>query len=455
MATVTHFLDTRKSIDENGIIKLRITHNRVQRDYSTKIKISPKDYSTLKKWGAERDGRKKEKDLIHFHNLLYASKDVNNNIYEDGFVVRAKTIIKQLGVNFSFDKFKAMYDAYGVDVEIKTDVISFLNKKCEMLRAKGQISHGNNFGLVAKSLTRFVDYLKQEYPEKLTGYRRNKEFTLEFKHVTSTFLQDWQDWLLVEGKTPKKATGTPTGATETTVGIYSRTLRVVFNDAISENIIEVDKYPFGKRGFVIPVGANVKKALSNNQLESIKAYKPEPFTIEERSHDLWLFSYFGNGMNFNDILHLKWENIKETGIYFERRKTMKKNKSKSNDAYIHVRINERMKDIIERLGVKSTNMNDFVFPFLKASDTSERKKAIVHQVIKVTNLHMNKIAEKLGIKEKLNTYEARHSFASRLMRSNAPLMMISQKLGHAKVSTTESYLGSFEKETEDAYLDTL
>jgi hypothetical protein len=35
------------------------------------------------------------------------------------------------------------------------------------------------------------------------------------------------------------------------------------------------------------------------------------------------------------------------------------------------------------------------------------------------------------------------------------LMMISQKLGHAKVSTTENYLGSFEKETEDTFLDML
>lgn len=68
---------------------------------------------------------------------------------------------------------------------------------------------------------------------------------------------------------------------------------------------------------------------------------------------------------------------------------------------------------------------------------------------------MNQIGAKLEIKEKLNTYVARHSFATRLLRSNAPLAMIKEKLGHKKIATTESYLGSFEKEVEDKYLDKL
>ena len=49
----------------------------------------------------------------------------------------------------------------------------------------------------------------------------------------------------------------------------------------------------------------------------------------------------------------------------------------------------------------------------------------------------------------------RYIFATRFLRSNAPLAMIKEKLGHKKISTTESYLGSFEKEIEDKYLDKL
>jgi integrase len=451
MATVNHFLDTRNSIDENGIIKLRITHNRIQRDYSTKLKISPDDYVKVK--NHEANGRSKNVEILGFHNLLFAKKGKNENIKIDGFVLRANKIIEELGVNFNFDTFKDLFDNYDIEKEIiKHDVISFLENKCTTLKAKGQISHGIVFGLVGKSLGRFVQYLKEEYPNKLTGYKKNKPYILEFSNLTSDLLEEWQDWLLVEGKASQKKNGTPTGATITTVGIYSRTLRVAFNEAISQNLIDKSLYPFGRDGFTIPKGRNIKKALSNAQLESIKNYQPEPFSTEQRSHDFWLFSYFGNGMNFEDMLRLTWGNIRDTGIYFERNKT----KGKSNeDATIHVRINETMRGVLERQATKRKKDTDLVFPFLNLKESPERQKATIHQVIKTNNVWMNRIGEKLGIEEKLNTYEARHSFATKLMRSNAPLMMISQKLGHAQISTTESYLGSFEQEVEDSYLDML
>jgi site-specific recombinase XerD len=88
-------------------------------------------------------------------------------------------------------------------------------------------------------------------------------------------------------------------------------------------------------------------------------------------------------------------------------------------------------------------------------NTLEKRTAEVHPIIKVTSYYMNVIGAKLEIKENLNTYVARHSFATRLLRSNAPLAMIKEKLGHKKIATTKSYLGSFEKEVEDKYLDEL
>lgn len=452
MATVNIYLDSRKSTDGKGIIKILVSHDRTPRLYTTKIAILKTDYDKIKGYGTELDKRVKDLDLINFHNLLYAERD-DTKIFVDGFVLRAKKIIKQLGVNFNFDTFKDLFDNYGIEVKaIKTDVISFLETKCNDLKTKGQISHGIMFGLVGKSLIRFVDYLKVEYPKTLINYKKNKPYTLEFCHITSDFLNDWQDWLLIEGKASQKKNGTPTGATITTVGIYSRTLRVVFNEAITQNLIDKSLYPFGRNGFTIPKGRNIKKALSNAQLESIKNYQPEPFSTEQRSHDLWLFSYFGNGMNFNDILYLTWGNIRDTGIYFNRNKT--KGKS-SEDVTIHVRINDTMHAILDRQATKRTKDKDFVFPLLNPKDTLEKQKANIHQVIKMNNKYMNRIGEKLGIEEKLNTYVCRHSFSSKLMRSNAPLMMISQKLGHKQVATTEAYLGSFEKETEDTFLDML
>jgi integrase/recombinase XerD len=53
------------------------------------------------------------------------------------------------------------------------------------------------------------------------------------------------------------------GKSITTVGIYNRTLRAIFNDAIAEEVISRENYyPFGNRKYKIPASRNVKKALS-------------------------------------------------------------------------------------------------------------------------------------------------------------------------------------------------
>jgi integrase len=159
----------------------------------------------------------------------------------------------------------------------------------------------------------------------------------------------------------KKVNGVPIGAkgaSETTIGIYSRTLRVVFNDAIEAKIIDRDTYPFGNKRFSPPIGRNIKKALSTSQIDAIKAYIPTPNTLEQRSHDLWLFSYFGNGMNFTDILHLIWKEITDNTILFQRQKTIKTNTD------ISVRINDTMREVLDRWANKQRNEKEFVFPFL-------------------------------------------------------------------------------------------
>ena len=66
MATVTYFLDTRKSDSGFGIIKIRVTHNRVQRDYSTKLKVEVKAFDKIKKSGETLDGRIKEPLLSYY-----------------------------------------------------------------------------------------------------------------------------------------------------------------------------------------------------------------------------------------------------------------------------------------------------------------------------------------------------------------------------------------------------
>ena len=87
----------------------------------------------------------------------------------------------------------------------------------------------------------------------------------------------------------------------TSVGIYLRTLRVVFNNAIDDKDISNNIYPFGKKKYQIPTSKKVKKALNREQLKSLFNSKPKTKEQEE-AKDFWFFSYMSYGMNLKDAL---------------------------------------------------------------------------------------------------------------------------------------------------------
>jgi integrase/recombinase XerD len=96
------------------------------------------------------------------------------------------------------------------------------------------------------------------------------------------------------------------GNTKTTVGIYTRNLRSIYNYGISKNVIKKDEnYPFGKRKYVIPSGSNKKKALSQNEVSLIYNYQTTANSPEDKAKDFWIFSYLCNGINFKDIALMK------------------------------------------------------------------------------------------------------------------------------------------------------
>ena len=104
-------------------------------------------------------------------------------------------------------------------------------------------------------------------------------------------------------------------------------------------ILPVTAYPFGPGRYVIPAGANTKKALSKTDIDRIKTYQPMPGTMERRSLDLWLFSYYCNGANFTDICHLAWGNVDLKGnkLTFVRMKTARSTKQKQTSITAYLR----------------------------------------------------------------------------------------------------------------------
>ena len=171
---------------------------------------------------------------------------------------------------------------------------------------------------------------------------------------------------------------------------------------------------------------------------------------QQLARDMWLLSYYFNGIYRKDILNLKFKNIENESIHFLRQKTSSTNHISKP---IIVALIPQAIEIINRW--KKRNAEDYVFPVLELSMITDEKLKVKHQFIKTINKYMKRIGTEIGYDKPLTTYAARHSYATILKRSGAPLGFISESLGHKSLQTTEAYLDSFEDETRRKYTDML
>ncbi|TDH24100.1 hypothetical protein EXU57_15905 [Segetibacter sp. 3557_3] len=255
----------------------------------------------------------------------------------------------------------------------------------------------------------------------------------KYADITPEVLRKYERWML------------DNGSSITTVGIYLRAVRAIFNSAIVEGLLTQELYPFGKKKYEIPTANNVKKALTLKDIALIYYHKPESGSAAERMKDFWIFMYLCNGINVKDMCLLKYENIKGEVLEFERAKTTR---TKRKVEPIRVALVDDLKQIIKKWGNPRLDGSTYIFPVLTQGITIVREWQLVKQLTAVINDHMRAITRTLGIEADCTTYAARHSFATILQRSGASTEFISEALGHSNVKTTQNYLAGFEDESK-------
>lgn len=415
-------LETRKTNKSNQHpVKLRVTWKRT-RKYYTLSGINKKSlWLTPDEWD----------NVLHQTKPRKAIKELRAHLVT--LEKQASDVIKDLP-EFTFAAFEGEY----FTARDKNDLFSQMAASAKQLRKDGRISTAVTFECALNSLKEF------------TGKER-----LPMTSVTVKFLKNYQAWMTtprkeITGEGKKKKEKVIPGNSLTTVGIYLRNVRTVFNEAKITGLV----YPFGKPKdglYRIPKGRNVKKALTQQQVAQIAAYKAIGY-FEERSRDLWLFSYLCNGINFKDIARLKYENIHKDAegypkITIERAKTAE---ASDENATIHIIITRQIGRIIDRWGTKT----GYIFPILQDGMTPEEEYKAVQQIVHVTNDNMKRICEDIGI-DPVTTYTARHSFATILKRSGASVEFISESLGHRSKQTTLNYLANFEDEEKRKWAEML
>jgi integrase len=448
--SITIYYDPRNMPDNTYSVKWSVYHNGKQKQYATGLTLSEKQVIFLKANKAGLSGRIKDDSLRLLWNRIYAETYIDqiSGTTKDGILYQGQKALSKIETYFSFELFaQVVSGSYHPEQKIPyaTDLLKALRNRAQRLTEQGDVSSAAVFNTTARSFERFAIY------KKITT---EKSLNVPMQIITKKMLQHYEAWMLQYGKSAKKKGNPETAATITTVGIFIRNIRTVFNEAVEAKVIDKDLYPFGKGGYTVPASANKKKALNENVIREIFEFHctSEPM---ERAKALWIFSYLCNGMNFTDICNLKVQDVNLKGqiIEFVREKTKDSNRQEIKK--IRINLFPEVVTIINRWGSLEQSPQSYLFPFLNDSMSPERKMRVIKQVIKNTNENLSKITSALNLDVKVRTYEARHSFATALLRSETPLAFISQSLGHASIATTQKYLGSFEEEQSKRYLSVL
>ena len=312
---VTCLLDKRSKLKDGTFpIKLVVYYERTNKKYGLKVSVTEEDWERLKQ------PRVKQEILLSIKRIM------------DTELGRANDIVIKLGKEFTIDLFDALY----LDKEINNSKLkekdllySMFDEFISNLRKEERIGNATAYETAKNSLKKFS-------PD------------LPIQKVTPQFLQEYENWMVKEGKSI------------TTVGIYLRSFRTIVNIAKDNGYFTDRTYPFGlkaKKKYEIPDGENIKKALPIEDL--MKIINAEFKTEEgEFARDLWLFSMYCNGMNMVDIYSLKYSNIIDDFLYFNRTKTLR---TKKKQVPISIYISEPVAEIIEKWGNKDKSQNSYIF----------------------------------------------------------------------------------------------
>lgn len=350
----------------------------------------------------------------HFKNEQFTRQHPNYQLENEAllkFKGRALKCIRELQVSqndFSLDEFENALRGIKKNQDIL--VIDFYDEIIDELMRSGKISNSKVYKDTRDSLKKFTHK------------------SLKFKDITIGFLEKYDAFL--------RETGSKNGG----VSVRMRNLRALYNKARRRNLIPKEPYPFDGYKISKLKSETSKTALTVDELKKIKDVdlSGHPHLLE--GYYYFLFSLFTRGMNFHDMMLLKWSDIRSGRIYYTRSKTKGK---------INLEIIPPVQKILDYFKAQN-RPTKYVFPILLSDDlTPQQKFNRKHKISKRYNSKIKEIAKLAGVEKNLTTYVARHSFATILKMKGTPIEKICEMMGHKDVSVTITYLKEFSNEDLD------
>lgn len=316
--TIEAVLYTSKTLS-NGQhpIMLRLTKNRKRKYISLHISLA------LQYWDAEKcKPRRNCPDKERIEALIQQkTQELQSQVMD------FKTSDKEYTLNTLVEKASRKV--------VRQTVGEYLNGYIDRLLAEKRVGNAKTFQELRTSLTKFC---------------RSLDFY--FIDIDAEWLKRYEQWLRVERH-----------YSDNSIGIRFRSLRVLYNSAITDGLIKKTDYPFDTFKVSRFKEATAKRSLTKEDIRRIMDCEvrtltkyPKPFL--QLAKDLFLFSYLSCGINLTDILHIRYADIVDGRLVFNRQKTGK---------LLSFQLQPAALDILDKYRQPNAHPQDYVFPVLRRS----------------------------------------------------------------------------------------
>jgi len=318
-------------------------------------------------------------------------------------------------------------------LESKHHVVTANTIKAEMMKPASAtfLGFADNLATSIKDNDQVATYKKYNTViQKLRNFRKEEDFY--FEEMDPAFLASFETYLKKQGNSIN------------TINSNFRTIRAIYYKAIEKGLVDQSKNPFFT--YKLKLNNSVKERLTEDEIQSIEKLDLKGDPLSESIRDAFLFSFYNAGIRISDILQLTWDNVKEGKLIYKMHKTNRVHSFKLKEKPLLI--------------LKKYNGRDktYIFPFF-SSRFSYSDPAFLHSQIgsktAIFNKYLKYIASRAGIKKKITTHTARHSFADIARQKTDNIYNLSKTLGHSSIKVTEAYLASFDEKAVDDTLDSV
>ncbi len=373
------FIITIKRLNKQGLvgIKCRLTFNKTRKDFSTGLFVNP-DY-----WDSKKQQLRETSEQYEIVNMQLSL--IKNKINKAFLMLQIKE-----------ERFHVMdiYKIYnGETLEKDMGIIEVYDLHNERIKR-----------LIGKEIV-MVTYQKYLESEKhLKGFIRHQFKTSDkpLRELKMSFINEYDYYL----KTDKNFQ-------QSTLNKAIQRFRKVIKFAIGNDYLDKDP-------FLLYKAKTVKKEIVFLTNEELKKLEQQTFEIKriQDIKDCFIFCCY-TGLAFKEMSNLKKEHLVKghDGMDWIKIKRQKTNKT------VSIPLLPKAQQIID----KYRSDSEYVLP-----RTSNAR----------FNGYLKEIADVTGITKNLTHHMARRTFASTVLLYNSvPMEIVSELLGHTKLSTTQQSYG--------------